>query len=94
MIYSSKSMFDSYFSAETKAKYAICVAQWASACSYAGTYQLWQYSNTGSMDGISGNVDLDYAVRNFSTSTTKNNLSSNTLEQILEYEAKHWRKLK
>ncbi|MCD7958273.1 MAG: hypothetical protein LUF89_01805 [Ruminococcus sp.] len=83
MIYSSKSMLDSYFSAETKAKYAIWVAQWVSACSYAGTYQLWQYSNTGSVDGISGNVDLDYAVSDFST--TKNNSSTNTLEQILEH---------
>lgn len=87
MIYSSKSMLDSYFSAETKAKYAIWVAQWASACSYTGTYQLWQYSNTGSVDGISGNVDLDYAVSDFSTTTTKNNSSTNTLEQILEHVA-------
>ncbi|MCD7810334.1 MAG: D-Ala-D-Ala carboxypeptidase family metallohydrolase [Ruminococcus sp.] len=87
MIYSSKSMLDSYFSAETKAKYAIWVAQWASACSYTGTYQLWQYSNTGSVDGISGNVDLDYAMSDFSTTTTKNNSSTNTLEQILEHVA-------
>lgn len=28
--------------------------------SYNGTYQMWQYSNTGSVSGISGNVDLDY----------------------------------
>lgn len=29
---------------------------------YCGTYQMWQYSNTGSVSGISGNVDLDYFV--------------------------------
>ncbi|MBQ1172890.1 MAG: hypothetical protein IIX48_09885 [Lachnospiraceae bacterium] len=29
---------------------------------YRGTYQMWQYSNTGSVSGISGNVDLDYFV--------------------------------
>ena len=28
---------------------------------YAGAYGLWQYSWTGSLPGISGDVDLDYA---------------------------------
>ena len=29
---------------------------------YTGEYQMWQYSNTGSVGGISGNVDLDYYI--------------------------------
>ena len=32
------------------------------APAYSGTYQMWQYSNTGSVSGISGNVDLDYYI--------------------------------
>lgn len=32
------------------------------APAYRGTYQMWQYSNTGSVGGISGNVDLDYYI--------------------------------
>jgi lysozyme len=35
------------------------VAQYASKCTYAGTYGIWQYSSTGSVNGISGNVDMD-----------------------------------
>lgn len=40
--------------------YAHWVAQYASKCSYKGNYGIWQYSSKGSVDGISGNVDLDY----------------------------------
>lgn len=40
--------------------YAHWVAQYASKCSYKGDYGIWQYSSKGSVDGISGNVDLDY----------------------------------
>lgn len=41
--------------------YAHWVAQYASKCSYKGDYGIWQYSSKGSVDGISGNVDMDYA---------------------------------
>lgn len=40
--------------------YAHWVAQYASKCSYKGDYGIWQYSSKGSVDGIGGNVDLDY----------------------------------
>lgn len=40
--------------------YAHWVAQYASKCTYSGQYGIWQYSSKGSVDGISGNVDLDY----------------------------------
>ena len=40
--------------------YADWVAQYTSKCSYKGKYGIWQYSSKGSVDGISGNVDLDY----------------------------------
>jgi lysozyme len=35
------------------------VAQYASKCTYGGAYGIWQYSSTGRVDGISGNVDMD-----------------------------------
>ena len=41
--------------------YAHWVAQYSSKCTYKGDYGIWQYSSKGSVDGISGNVDLDYA---------------------------------
>ena len=41
--------------------YAHWVAQYASKCSYKGEYGIWQYSSKGKVDGISGNVDMDYS---------------------------------
>lgn len=35
------------------------VAQYNAKCTYKGEYVGWQYSSTGRVDGISGNVDLD-----------------------------------
>lgn len=35
------------------------VAQYNSTCSYEGTYDMWQYSSTGRVDGISGNSDMN-----------------------------------
>lgn len=39
--------------------YTHWVAQYASKCTYAGSYGIWQYSSTGRVSGISGNVDMD-----------------------------------
>ena len=34
------------------------IAQYASDCTYGGSYRGWQYTSKGSLPGISGNVDL------------------------------------
>jgi lysozyme len=39
--------------------FAHWVAQYASKCSYKGDYGIWQYSSSGKVPGISGNVDMD-----------------------------------
>lgn len=36
------------------------IAQWSSACTYTDDYTMWQYTSSGSVDGISGNVDMNY----------------------------------
>ena len=38
------------------------VAQYHSTCTYQGEYAMWQYSCTGSVNGISGNVDLNFQI--------------------------------
>lgn len=40
--------------------YSHWVAQYADKCTYSGEYGIWQYSSTGRVDGIKGNVDMDY----------------------------------
>ena len=41
------------------------VAQYASKCTYGGAYGIWQYSSSGRVDGISGNVDMDIAYQDY-----------------------------
>lgn len=36
------------------------VAEWRSSCSYNGRYEAWQYTSKGTVDGINGNVDMNY----------------------------------
>lgn len=43
----------------------IWVAQWNNCCTYNGKYDFWQYTSKGVVDGISGNVDLDYCFKQF-----------------------------
>ncbi|MCM1056988.1 MAG: glycoside hydrolase family 25 protein [Firmicutes bacterium] len=39
--------------------YYIWLAEYRSVPLYQGYYQMWQYTSKGSVDGISGNVDMD-----------------------------------
>ena len=67
-IYSSLYYYNSYFNKEVKAKYSLWVAQWGpDHCTYDGPFGVWQYSSTGSVSGISGNVDLDKSYSDFPT---------------------------
>ena len=58
-------MFENYFTDEVKNKYTIWVAQYNTKCTYKGAYKIWQKSNTGRVNGISGDVDLDISYSNF-----------------------------
>jgi lysozyme len=41
------------------------VAQYASKCTYGGAYGIWQYSSSGRVNGINGNVDLDVSYQDY-----------------------------
>lgn len=58
-LYISRSPLQQYISASVAKRYALWVAEYGSRCNYGGTYGMWQYSSTGKVSGISGNVDMD-----------------------------------
>ena len=67
-IYTFKSALESNFSAAVKNRYDIFLSHTGvQQTDYAGSYGLWQYSWTGCIPGISGDVDLDYAYKDYST---------------------------
>lgn len=58
-LYTSRSFLTSYIEDDIKQRYALWIAEWGSTLHYSGDYGIWQYSETGKVDGIAGNVDLN-----------------------------------
>ncbi|MGO5168618.1 GH25 family lysozyme [Bacillota bacterium LCP21S3_G6] len=63
--YTSSSYVRAVVKEEIRKRYSFWCAQWASSCSFAGSCGIWQYSSNGTVPGISGRVDLDYAYQDF-----------------------------
>ena len=58
-IYANKTWLETKLDPGALSAYKIWLAQYASAPTYAGRYDLWQYRATGKVSGISGNVDMN-----------------------------------
>ena len=58
-VYANKSWLESYIDTNQLSNYRIWLAQYAKEPTYGGRYDMWQYSCTGSIAGIKGNVDLN-----------------------------------
>lgn len=52
-------------------RYDKWVAQWASKCTYNKEYGIWQYRSNGKVDGINGNVDMNYSYKDYPLLTAK-----------------------
>lgn len=90
MFYAAKSELESNAKWETSrisAKYKIWVAQYPSqpypqtaSSSYSGTHAMWQYTNNGTVPGISKPVDMNVAY--FGYSSTSSAQSSEKAEEV------------
>ena len=65
-VYSALSWWNSYLT-EIK-EYTRWVAHWNPTCGYTGDYLIWQYG-TSKVDGINGEVDVNYYYGDFSAET-------------------------
>ena len=66
-LYTSRSYLETYIEDDIKTRYALWIAEWGSRLNYNGPAAIWQYSEKGYVDGISGNVDLDICYKDFPT---------------------------
>lgn len=64
-VYANKNWLDNVISDEVKKKYDTWLAQWTTKPTYNGNYGIWQYSSSGSVNGISGRVDMDTAFKDY-----------------------------
>lgn len=60
MIYSKLDILQNRFDYDRISSYDLWVAQYASSCSYPNKCLMWQYTETGLIDGIDGYVDFSY----------------------------------
>ena len=58
-IYANKTWLTEKIDTGTLGGYKIWLAQYAATPTYTGRYDIWQYSESGRVSGISGNVDLN-----------------------------------
>jgi len=65
IIYSSKSWLTNVLDMSQLSDYDVWVAQYYNEVTYEGDYTMWQYTSKGSVDGIDGNVDLDYSYKSY-----------------------------
>lgn len=58
-VYASLSWFNNKIGNIT-APHTKWVAQYNSTCDYKGAYDMWQYSSSGKVSGLTGNIDMNY----------------------------------
>lgn len=64
-LYGSASSLTTHTADDIKNRYTIWLAHWVEKTNYSGAYALWQYSDKGSVNGISGNVGPDICTTDF-----------------------------
>ena len=60
-VYANKNWLTTKIDTSKLNQYKIWLAQYASAPTYTGRYDMWQYKSTGKVTGISGDVDLNWS---------------------------------
>lgn len=58
-VYASKSWYNDNLSYGSLSGYRIWLAQYASEATFSSRYDMWQYSDKGTVSGISGKVDMN-----------------------------------
>lgn len=65
ILYTYRNFAATYLNMAQLADYDFWLAHYASKTDYAGPYGMWQYSSSGSVDGISGRVDMNWAYKDY-----------------------------
>lgn len=65
MIYANKSWLENNLVMSSLKQYDVWLARYASAPGYTGAYTIWQYTDTGTVDGITGAVDRNIGYKRY-----------------------------
>ncbi|MCL2019422.1 MAG: glycoside hydrolase family 25 protein [Oscillospiraceae bacterium] len=76
MLYSNKTFLENKFEKQVVDTYAIWLALWSTTLTYDGPYYIWQYTATGKINGITGDVDLNVSYIDFPSVLRKYGLNN------------------
>ena len=85
-VYANLNWFENYLEAKKfNSNISVWVAQYYKECEYEGKYDIWQYSSSGKVDGISGNVDMNYLYNeNIIKNTDNNGPEDKTIDELAQ----------
>ena len=66
-------------------RYTFWIAQYNSTCTYSGNYDMWQYSSTGKVNGINGNVDMNYLYKTLGGKQNQTTIICDNSDSSSEY---------
>lgn len=88
-LYTNINFSNNYYSNNIQREYDIWIAQYNLRTTYSEPYVMWQYSDSGRISGISGDVDLNYCYKKYKNekkdqndSTTDSNKDENKKNDI------------
>ena len=84
-VYCSRYWYTNFVDEKVRERYACWIADWASTCTYKGSYGVWQNS-TANVPGVTGKVDHDYGYIDYPT-IIKNAKRNNWIEEQTDYKA-------
>lgn len=77
-LYTNADFSNNYFFKTIQEQYDLWIAQYTSRCTFSGKYTMWQYSEKGRVNGISGNCDMDYCYKDYSKNSNNNQDNDNS----------------
>lgn len=86
-IYASTSWFNDELDCAQLTAYDKWVAQYNTECTFNGDYGMWQYTSSGRVDGINGNVDIDHCYYDYPTIIKNTKLNGWVNPPVIDFKA-------
>ncbi|HEY5588906.1 MAG TPA: glycoside hydrolase family 25 protein [Candidatus Paceibacterota bacterium] len=83
MMYASLDWIKNRLDMSILGRFDLWLAEWGNSPTYKGNIGIWQYTNVGKVDGIIGNVDMDIAYKDYSTTTINSNIQPVVVQPVV-----------
>lgn len=85
ILYTYTYFMDSYLEKNLVKGFDLWIADYREKLGYKGDYTIWQYSSKGKVDGIKGDVDLNYGYKDYKSVISSAGLNGAVVEKPKKY---------